>query len=322
MGCFYPLQAYKLESGDIVFHDHGHGRPLEVPCGQCIGCRIDRSEQWATRIVHEASMYDDNVFITLTYSPENLPPDGGLRKKDYKDFMKRLRRKYVPKNPYNKKTQEDQWNEFREKHWIRYYHCGEYGDRNNRPHYHSILFNHNFDDWIYLFDSPGGQPVYTSPTLEDIWGLGFVTVGAVCFESAAYVARYCMKKINGPLAEQVDEKTGLKPYERINDFTGEVHEVLPEYSTMSRRPGIGHKWIDKYTTDAFPKDYTTIRGRRVRIPKYYDKYLQGIDPELYDDIKASRELSMSQNWQENTELRLSAKAKVKEAQLTQLKRSL
>ncbi len=303
MTCFHPLQAYRLDSGDIVFHDRDGGYSLKLNCGQCIGCRLEHSRQWAMRIVHEASMHEDNCFITLTYNPENLPPDGGLRLKHYQKFMKRLRKKY----PHKK---------------IRFYHCGEYGDNTNRPHYHAIIFGHNFDDWIYLFDSPAGEHIYTSPTLENIWGLGFVTIGTVSFESAGYVARYCMKKLNGKLKDQIDEQTGLKPYERINSFTGEIHEVLPEYSTMSRRPGIGHNWIAEYTNDCYPKDFTTIRGLRVRPAKYYDRYIKGIDPHLYDDIKAQRELSMSNLWEENTELRLQQREKVKEAQFNQLKRSL
>ena len=246
-------------------------------------------------------MHNDNCFITLTYSPENLPPDGSLRKGDFQKFMKRLRKQY--------------------KHKIRYYHCGEYGDKNNRPHYHAILFGHNFDDWVYLFDSPSGEPIYTSPSLEKIWKKGFVTVGTVTFESAGYVARYCMKKINGLLKDNIDPKTGLKPYERYNDYTGEITKVLPEYSTMSRRPGIGHNWIANYTRDVYPKDYTTIRGLKVAPPKYYDTYLKGIDPDLYDDIKSGRELSAYLS-SENTRTRLDAREKVKKAQFNQLKRSL
>lgn len=276
---------------------------MELPCGQCIGCRLERSRQWAMRCVHEASMHENNCFITLTYNPENCPPDGGLIKRDFQLFMKRLRRSQPGKK-------------------IRFYHCGEYGDRNNRPHYHAIIFGHNFDDWVYLFDSPSGEPIFTSPTLESIWGLGFVTVGTVTFESAGYVARYCMKKVNGKMAEHIDEKTDLRHYERINAFTGEIHQVLPEYSTMSRRPGIGHDWISRYTIDCYPKDFTTIRGVRMRPPKYYDRYLESIDPDMYDDIKSGRELSMMNMADENTVLRLSSREIVKEAQFKQLKRSL
>lgn len=257
------------------------------------------------RCVHEASLWPDNCFITLTYNPENLPPDCGLIKSDFQKFMKRLRKRYGE--------------------GIRYYMCGEYGDRTNRPHYHAILFNHNFSDWVYLFDSPSGEPIYTSPTLEKIWGLGFVTIGTVTFQSAGYVARYCMKKINGKLADEINPETGLKHYERVNSFTGEIVPVEPEYATMSRGGrngrGIGYDWINKYTSDCYPKDFTTIRGVPRKPPRYYDNQLMDIDPEMYDDIKLGR-IQAAYDTNENTEIRLLAREKVKESQFKMLKRSL
>lgn len=314
MACFHPLKAERLPLGQIVFYSTsagsawtGKGKPLDIPCGQCVGCRLEKSRQWAMRCVHEASLHDDNCFITLTYNPENMPPDGGLIKRDFVNFMKRLRKSISPRK-------------------IKFYMCGEYGDKSNRPHYHAVIFGYNFPDWIYLFDSPGGEPIYTSPTLEKLWSYGFVTIGTVTFESAAYVARYVMKKINGPLADKINEDTGLRHYERFNDFTGEIHEVLPEYSTMSRGGknghGIAHDWIRKYINDCYPKDFTTIRGVRMRPPRYYDKYIEGIDPVMYDDIKAGRELTLLKTIDDNTELRLSSREKVKEAQFKQLVRSL
>lgn len=314
MTCFYPLTAYRVGSGEIVFHDKGDAEPLELPCGQCMGCRLERSRQWAMRCIHEASMHDDNCFITLTYNAENLPPDGSLIKSDYQKFMKKLRRKYV-------RYAKDKNGKSYPINPIRFYHCGEYGDEFNRPHYHAILFGFNFDDWVYLFDSPAGNPIYMSPTLEKLWGKGFVTIGTVTFESAGYVARYCMKKINGPLKDQINEKTGLKHYERYNDFTGEISEVLPEYATMSNRPGIGHSWISSYRSDVYPKDFTTIRGMRMKPPKYYDRYLEQIDVEMYDEIKNGRQLDAYLS-DENSSARLSAKETVKKAQFSQLKRSL
>lgn len=306
MACFYPLSAWRVSSGEILFHDRGNGDYLQLPCGQCIGCRLERSRQWAMRCMHEASLNNENnCFITLTYSPENLPPDGGLVKKDFQLFIKRLRKTTKQK--------------------IKYYHCGEYGDRNNRPHYHAILFNYNFDDWTYLYDSDAGSEIYTSPTLEKIWGLGFVTIGTVTFESAGYVARYCMKKINGKKADEINPKTGLTHYERVNSFTGEIIKVIPEYATMSRGGrsgrGIAHNWIKQFKSDCYPKDFTTIRGLRMRPPKYYDKYLEAIDPMMYDDIKQGR-IIQSYKSEENTAPRLHSRKIVKEAQFNQLKRSL
>lgn len=306
MTCFYPLQAYRQDYGEITFTDKTGGDPLELGCGQCVGCRLERARQWSMRCIHEASMHNDNSFITLTYNAENLPPDGGLRKIDFQKFMKKLRYQYSEKK-------------------IKFYQCGEYGDQNNRPHFHAILFGHNFNDWTYLFESPGGEDIYTSPTLEKIWGKGFVTIGTVTFESAGYVARYCMKKLNGPLADKVNKITGLKPYERINSFTGEIIEVMPEYSTMSRGGrfgrGIGYSWIKRYTADCYPKDFTTIRGMRMKPPRFYDKYLESIDLDMYDDIKAGRQYEASQSL-DNTIARLSTREKVKQAQFKQLVRTL
>jgi len=302
MACFHPLQAFRDSSGQIRFDEKTNGDPLQLPCGQCLGCRLEHSRQWAMRCVHEASLHQDNVFITLTYNDENIPLDGSLLKSDFQKFIRKLRKAERPKK-------------------IRYFHCGEYGDNTNRPHYHAILFGFNFDDWLYLHDSNSGNPIYTSPTLEKIWAKGFVTVGTVTFESAAYIARYVIKKLNGPLKDQVNKKTGLKPYERYHPFTGEIISVLPEYCTMSRRPGIGRDWIANYTRDVFPKDFTTIRGMRMQPPKYYDRYLKEIDPEMYDDIKAGRKLTAYQS-DENTRERLSARETVKKAQNNQLTRSL
>ena len=151
-----------------------------VPCGQCIGCRLERSRQWAIRCVHEASLHTDNCFITLTYSPDCLPSDGSLNHDDFQKFFKRLRKHIAPKK-------------------IRYYMCGEYGEdlqqpsKLGRPHFHACLFGLDFDD-KQLYIVRDDVKLYTSATLEKIWGKGFVTIGDVTFESAAYVARYIAKK--------------------------------------------------------------------------------------------------------------------------------
>jgi hypothetical protein len=326
MPCHYPQPAFKSKDGNVTFVQRSaEQHNLTLPCGQCLGCRIMKSAEWATRICHEASLHEDNVFITLTYNAENCPPDGGLIKKDFRDFMKRLRKHTHVPNPYDKKTERDKWDEFHVKNSIRFYHCGEYGDRNNRPHYHAIIFGYNFDDWLYLFDSDHGVPIYTSPTLEKLWGFGYVTVGEVSYESAAYVSRYVIKKLNGKLKDQVNEETGLKPYERYNDFTGEIHEVSPEYSTMSRgrRPdgGIGYRWITKYTSDVYPKNYTTIRGVKKAPPRYYDKYLESIDKDMYDDVKQGRSLLVSMS-EDISEPRLRQIQKVQEAKTKTQKRNL
>lgn len=210
MACFKPLIAYRTKGGDITFRQgQGVGLSFSLPCGQCVGCRLERSRQWAMRCLHESQLHKANCFVTLTYSDEFLPLDGGLSKRHFQLFIKRLRRAYP--------------NEV-----IRYFHCGEYGGKTFRPHYHAIIFGLDFDDKILFSD--GSNPVFTSDKLESIWGLGFCTLGAVTFESAAYVARYVMKKVTGHMAE--------KHYERVSTETGEIYQLQPEYITMSLKPAI------------------------------------------------------------------------------------
>lgn len=312
MTCYSPLNAVRTNTVNkktgkkrISFNIGTDGEPIRLPCGQCIGCRIDRSRQWAIRCVNEASLYDDNVFITLTYNDENLPYDGSLRKSDVQKFFKRLR-KHIFKETGKK---------------IRYYYCGEYGEKNNRPHYHAIIFDYNFSDWIYLHSTSNGSDIYTSPTLERIWNKGFVSIGTVNFQSVAYIARYILKKINGKNKEIIDEKTGLKPYERIDRVYGEIVEVLPEFTDMSRRPGIGRDWFDKYRSDFYPKDFTNINGMRVKPPRYYDTLLEQVDFEMYDDIKNGRMINAFNSCEDN-ESRLRQKKIIKESQVNMLKRNI
>lgn len=297
MTCYAPLNAYKSRvlnsSGkrSLVFNpkDGYRDMPVTVPCGQCLGCRLEYSRQWAIRCVHEASLYNENSFVTLTYSPEKVPDDFGLNKKHFQDFMKRLRKYYQGKK-------------------IRYFHCGEYGEKNLRPHYHACLFNLDFDD-KELFDIRDDIRIYTSNTLSDIWSHGFVTVGEVTFESAAYVARYVLKKITGVSA--------VKNYERVIEATGEVVQVQPEYTTMSRRPGIGKGWLEKYKDETYRNDSIIIRGMEVQPPKFYDNQVEKID-----EIKMRRRLKARKFKDNNTDDRLFVREQVKRAQMRSLKRKL
>ena len=305
MPCFKPLDAWKTPNGQIIFYDSPGLKKLQVPCGRCIGCRMTKAKEWSIRCMHEASMHQQNCFITLTYNAENLPPDCGLRKRDVQKFFKRLRKEIAPTK-------------------IRYYYCGEYGEENSRPHYHIILFGYDFKDRIYVGESAKGNPIYMSPTLERIWGNGFVQVGDVTKESTEYTARYIMKKQMGKSKDIVDEKTGLKPYERINSFTGEIHEVLPEYNDMSRGGrsghGIGHGWFTRYAGDLYPKDYFTNNGTKHKPPRYYDEQLRRNDPDLHDSIKAQREYQAYLS-EDNTPERLQVREKVTKARVSKQTRS-
>ena len=225
MPCYSPLKGFvNKESGGIVFkRSKIAGAEMEVACGQCLGCRLDRSREWAARIVHEAQLYDDNCFITLTYDDEHLPKDGSLDKSHFQKFMKRLRKRFSDRK-------------------IRYYHCGEYGDQLDRPHYHACLFNFDFMDKELLKERDGNF-LFVSQTLHELWPYGFSTVGELTFQSAAYCARYVLKKVNGVLSQD--------HYLRC-DENGVAYWLQPEYTTMSRRPGIGRDWYEKYKEDVHP----------------------------------------------------------------------
>lgn len=310
MPCYSPLEGYRATTVNpsgkrsITFNpkDGFKDMPVSVPCGQCIGCRLERSRQWAMRCYHESTLYEENSFITLTYDNDHIPSTGTLIKKHYQDFMKRLRKA----NPGKK---------------IRYFQCGEYGELNRRPHYHACLFNHDFQD-KNLWKDINGSPLYISEELTRLWPYGFSTIGEVTFDSAAYVARYIMKKINGEKKDQVDSDTGLKHYENYCSITGEIHPIEPEYTTMSRRPGIGADWYDKYKKDLYPSDYIIVNGKRVRPAKFYDSLLEREHEDSYLRIKGKRKHTAKQHEHNNTYERLATRRKCKTLQLKQLNRDL
>lgn len=178
MPCYSPLPAFKgpvKENGkiSILWKAPEGTEKLDLPCGKCVGCRLNRSRQWAIRCMHEASLYDKNCFITLTYDDEHLPKNRGLDVSHFQNFMKRLRKEYGQ--------------------GIRFFHAGEYGSKTRRPHYHALLFNHDFVDKS-LIAVRNDHRLYVSPSLQRLWPFGYSSVGDVTFESAAYVARYSLKK--------------------------------------------------------------------------------------------------------------------------------
>lgn len=302
----------------------------EISCGQCVGCKLERSRQWATRCLHEASTHEKNCFITLTFNEESLnnrinsnPKDvihhdvQSLDQRENQLFMKKLRKKYGSK--------------------IKFYHCGEYGDESGRPHYHSLLFNFDFEDKQLLKENHLGDNLYVSEQLEGtklfkenyltknranynpqftlsetyqkgLWPYGQCILGDVTFKSAAYVARYIMKKINGKELKQ-ENSEGLKPYEHLNQETGEITRLKPEYTTMSN--GIGKKWFQQYLSDVYPDDFVIINGKKCTPPKYYDQLLKLVDPFEYDRTKETRLTRIDPNHKDLTPARLAIRERIK-----------
>lgn len=312
MTCFHPIQGFQrladfpsqkfnssglIRGPKLIFKepdDHWNYKSLKVPCGRCRGCRLTRSRDWAIRCMHEASLHHDKCFITLTYDNENLPIDRSLNKRTFQLFMKRLRKHFSDRT-------------------IRYYHCGEYGDTYGRPHYHAILYGVDFYDKKF-YKARGEHRLYQSETLASIWGLGYCSVGSVTFDSAAYVARYIMKK---RLGSDNDHH-----YLRFDPDTGEVFYLTPEYNTMSRRPGIAADWIHKYSPEVYPDDFVVFKGKKFPPPKYYDKQFELIDPASFYTILCDREESAEDTAWNRTEERLEVREKVCIAKTQHLERTL
>lgn len=242
---------------------------MKLPCGRCIGCRIIRAREWTVRCVHEASMTQpwqapsalpENAFITLTYNDEHLPADYSVGVHDWQIFAKKLRRSLGK---------------------FRYFMCAEYGEETLRPHYHALIFGQSFRaDRVLKKSKP--HKLWNSETLDQAWtdhdgeSIGHSMIGNLTPETAAYCSRYCMKKLTGEKADAY--------YSRTHPLTGEVHQVKPEFVTMSRRPGVGSTWISTYKEDAL-KDGLTINGKPYPTPNFY---LTKMSPDQVSTIKAKR----------------------------------
>jgi len=260
--------------------------PQKVPCGQCVSCRLNRSRIWAVRCLHELELHDKSCFLTLTYNDDNLVYGGGINAtlvpRDLQLFFKRFRK--VAGNG------------------LRYVACGEYGERSGRPHYHAIVFGYDFEDKTY-HHTEDSYDLYTSVTLDRIWGHGSCLIGDATFESASYVARYVMKKRLGKTSEEY-EKEG----------------ITPEFVVMSRNPGIGGEWYDKYESDVFPRDNISVRGHDSVPPKYYTRRFEASHPLDIQDVKAKRVQRAQDNWEQNEPKQLKVRERVKLASIRKISR--
>lgn len=293
MSCFHPLKA--IETGKtikgkkvlkfikhdpkiLIINNKYLGKEIiNIPCGQCIGCRLDYSKEWANRCMKEAEMYEYNYSITLTYDDENLPKSTRiidtetgeaipnynvtLKPEDVTLFMKRLRKR---------------WDKHHKHQGIRLFYCGEYGEENGRPHYHLILFNMPIYDLKYLRRSQSGKNLWFSNEIDKLWDKGLTSVGECNWETVAYAARYVTKKIKGPGAKE----------EYFN------RAQVPEFVRMSRMPGIGREWYEQHKTEMYETDEMFVYRKdgvlTLKPSKYYDKLYDLEQPELIAKIKEKR----------------------------------
>lgn len=301
MGCDFPLKAYRSQEinpatgkSQLTFNPklaRNSLNPVDLPCGRCTGCRLERSRQWAVRIMHEAQLHDDNCFITLTFNDEHLPVDYSVDPRDMQLFFKKLRKSLEPKK-------------------VRFFLCGEYGDLNLRPHYHIILFGHAFLNDRKLFKrNKHGHHLYTSPSLEQLWPYGLSSLGEVTFNSAAYVARYAMKKITGKGAEA--------HYLREHPLHHFICRTRPEFLLMSRRPGIGAPWLGKFKSDVYPSDEVIVNGVPSKPPRFYD---QQLTEEQQKQIQLRRRKDALKKKEHRSDRRRFAKKLVRDARIQNLKK--
>lgn len=301
MTCFHPLKAYRSsqvgESGKraVTFNPvkaYVEGSSFMLPCGQCTGCRADRAFQWSMRVAHEAKLYDSNLFLSLTYDEQHVPQDFSVKLRDYQLFIKRVRKHFGRS--------------------VRFVGCGEYGDTTFRPHYHFGIFNLDFSDKRQV-GTRGGYPIYRSEILAELWPFGSHEIGRLTHESGGYIARYVFKKMTGERADS--------HYLRVSPIDGALHRVAPEFFTMSRRPGLGMGWFNRFASDAFPSDFLVVDGRKVRPPQFY---LSKMDEGTQEAIKRRRKARAVQPAQRanSTSERLAVRKEVFEARVKRLSRPL
>lgn len=264
--CLNPTKAHRASDGNISFVGKNSYGELWLPCSQCINCRKTYSESWGVRMMHEASEHPENCFLTLTYSDDHLPPNGSLDYSHTQTFIKNLRAALSYSN-FDRK--------------IKYYLAGEYGDQLGRPHYHAILFGFDFSAPVYykgrdnsvLEEYTKDGNVYREFSfLDDLWQKGKCNVGEVNYETCRYTASYVSKKVSG------------------RSSAAHYGSKLPERAFMSN--GIGRTWLERFYADVYPDDFCIHSGKRLKVPKYYDRWLETHNSSLFQQVKLSREASM------------------------------
>lgn len=296
MPCYHPITAWKSKELDDVNPATGKVKMVfradaglastktELKCGQCIGCRLDRAREWAVRCIHENSRHEKSCWLTLTYNDEHLPIDGSLRPRDMVLFLKRLRKKFAPET-------------------VRFFQCGEYGDINKRPHHHVIIFGIDFPDKKPISRRKKNL-TYSSEILQELWPFGFSCIGELTFDSACYTARYILKKQTGKFAKE------------------HYGERLPEYITMSRKPGIGKDFYESFKEDLYNYDKCVVHNKFIcRPPRYYDKLYESSHSEHFAQLKRARKLRALAN-PHNTDERRATKKRIAEINQAKLQREI
>lgn len=261
MTCLFPLWAHRSdgpnENGKYPIQFGARKSidsesALQVPCGKCEGCQVDKSRIWAVRMYHEMSLHEQSCFLTLTYADNDQLL---IDKEHLQKFVRALRDKHFK---------------------LRYFACGEYGDQTRRPHYHMVLFGHDFLAGSYEINSQ----LYGNKYLEAVWKRGNVVVAPLSFDAICYVAGYVTKKMGKDDGFQL----------------------------MSRKPGIGKGWLVKYKDELIRNGFVVIDGQKLNIPSQYMKWFE----REFEEVKEKRqENAKHYSWEELAAKRANIRAKLK-----------
>ena len=291
MSCYKPVPARRLDNGSVEIHPPLGTSDMVVPCGFCVGCVMERRAQWSLRCRHEASCWDHNAFVTLTYDDEHLQKEcdwhGSLVPEHPRLFLRYLRR--AMSGVQNAPNSADKP--------IRFFGCGEYGSLRKRAHYHLLLFNVRFED-----NERYGERTYTNKLVSRLWKYGTHLIGDVTAASAAYVAGYTLKKV-----QAIDRE---KEYGLVNFETGEYVERGREFTMCSNRPGIGQYWYERYKRE-LRHGYVVADGSQVSVPPCYAKKLRDSGPYLFEEQSFNKyKKSKSFDPADRTEARLAVREEV------------
>lgn len=320
--CTSPLHGFMRPDGGFTLSPRlGYrDQPMTVACGGCLQCKMSRSGGMALRLLHEKRKYDPaaNFFATLTFNERSLPHDNGLHSDIFQRFHKRIR---ITRD-------REAAAEGRVASAFKYVCIGEYGDKNGRPHGHTIFLGLELPDLVPDCKSQTGEPLWRSPWLDKLWGMSDddvgVRLGTVTEASCKYVTRYCLKKIGSRSADA--------DYLRPHPDTGELHQVAREFLLCSR--GIGADFIDNYARDAFPSGFLTNDGSLCAVPRYYKDRVKrlveengshaGVTQADLDQLRiAQKAVLRSENYVKNsTRARLETRAEVLRLRVEKLKREI
>lgn len=292
MACYQPRPAWPdlAAGGRYVFTYNTRldlGGQVLVPCGQCNGCRRDLARDAALRCVHELSLHDAASFITCTHSDSHFPTSQDDWERKNVLFLKRMR----SASPGAV---------------LRFFGCLELGPKTQRPHSHYLVFGRDFSRDEPVGKGDSGSICYRSDELDAIWGLGQASVGDLTAAACKYVAAYTMKKQSRGAPDEFEHVA--------HPLSGELLPLVQARSFgVSRRPGIGAGWFDKYGEQAVREGHCIVNGQRVPLPAYYSRLGKRAFGNLGGDAQADAALVASKLSHEFSPERLAVREEVAEA---------